>query len=50
MQEHEKSLLGLVILGALIALGKALDSSEPITPRLFFGRIILGSATSVAAG
>lgn len=50
MQEHEKSLLSLIILGAFIALGKALSSSEPITPKLFFGRIILGSATSVAAG
>lgn len=50
MQEHEKNLLSLVALGALIALGKALSSSEPITAKLFFGRIILGSATSVAAG
>ncbi|MGC6387234.1 phage holin family protein [Ewingella sp. S1.OA.A_B6] len=50
MQEHEKSLLSLIILGALIALGKALNSSEPITAKLFVGRIILGSATSVAAG
>jgi len=50
MQEHEKSLLSLVIIGAVIALGKVLSSSEAITPALFFGRIILGSATSVAAG
>lgn len=50
MQEHEKSLLSLIILGGLIALGKVLSSSEPITAKLFFGRIILGSATSVAAG
>ena len=50
MQEHEKSLLSLIILGALIALGKALNSSEPMTARLFVGRMILGSATSVAAG
>ena len=50
MQEHEKSLLSLIILGALIALGKALNSSEPMTTRLFVGRMILGSATSVAAG
>lgn len=49
MQEHEKGLLSLMIIGALIALGKALSSGEPITPSLFFGRIILGSAVSVAA-
>ncbi|MFI3309290.1 hypothetical protein ACVWV0_004048 [Ewingella americana] len=49
MQEHEKGLLSLMIIGALIALGKALSSGEHITPSLFIGRIILGSAVSVAA-
>ncbi|CAM3632722.1 phage holin family protein [Yersinia ruckeri] len=49
MQEHEKSIIGLAIIGAVIALGKALTSDEPITARLFIGRVILGSATSVAA-
>ncbi|CFW61886.1 holin family protein 2 [Yersinia enterocolitica] len=49
MQEHEKTFLGLAILGGLIALGKVLASDEPITVRLFVGRVILGSATSVAA-
>ncbi|ADM97093.1 Holin [Dickeya dadantii 3937] len=50
MQEYEKNALGLLVLGALIALGKLLASDEKITPRLFFGRMILGSATSMAAG
>lgn len=50
MQEHEKSFYMLVLMGAVIALGKLLASSEPITPRLVIGRIILGSALTVAAG
>ncbi|AZP51358.1 holin [Rahnella aquatilis] len=49
MQEHEKSILSLILLGALIALGQMLVSSEPMTGKLFFGRIILGSATSMVA-
>jgi len=50
MQEHEKSLYTLLIMGALIALGKVLASDEKITLRLLAGRVILGSAISVAAG
>ncbi|ATM78688.1 holin [Serratia fonticola] len=50
MQEHEKTLWWLMILGALIAVGKALTSDEPITPRLFIGRVILGTGTAMAAG
>ncbi|HGE6484094.1 TPA: phage holin family protein [Klebsiella variicola] len=50
MQEHEKSLYTLVILGALIALAKVLVSDEKITLRLLAGRVMLGSAISVAAG
>ena len=49
MQEHEKSLYTLLIMGALIALGKVLASDEKITLRLLAGRVILGSAISVAA-
>lgn len=49
MQEHEKTLISLSIVGALLALGKMLASDEPMTIRLFFGRIILGSGTSMAA-
>lgn len=50
MQEPEKNLITLMLLGALIAVGKVLTGNEPISARLFVGRIILGSATSVAAG
>jgi len=50
MEEHEKSLLTLLLIGAVIALGKVLAGDEPITLRHFFGRIILGSFVSVMAG
>lgn len=50
MQEHEKGLLYLLTLGALIGLGKLLASNEVITTRLAVGRAILGSATSTVAG
>jgi len=50
MQDHEKTLMQLLLLGGIIALGKVLASNEKITPRLIVGRVILGSAISVAAG
>ena len=50
MQEHEKSLLALVLIGGLIGMSKLLVSSEPLSVRLIIGRTILGSATSVIAG
>jgi len=50
MQEHEKTLYTLMAIGFLASLGKMLDGSDPITPRLFFSRVIIGSLTSVAAG
>ncbi|WP_137241212.1 phage holin family protein [Pantoea agglomerans] len=50
MQDHEKTLMQLLLMGAVIALGKVLASNEKITPRLIAGRVILGSAISVAAG
>ena len=50
MQEHEKSLYSLLIIGALIAIAKVLASNDPITPRLFVSRVILGSLVSVVAG
>ncbi|HEI6963538.1 TPA: phage holin family protein [Yersinia enterocolitica] len=49
MQEHEKAIISLGVIGALLALGKILASDEPITVRLFIGRVILGSGTSMAA-
>lgn len=50
MQEHEKSLYSLLVIGALIAIAKVLASNDPITPRLFISRVILGSLVSVVAG
>jgi len=50
MQEHERGVLYLLTLGALIGLGKLLAGNEQITSRLIFGRAILGSATSTIAG
>ncbi|RYA89665.1 holin, partial [Enterobacter cloacae complex sp. 742-ADZ3-9B] len=50
MQEYEKGALTLAVMGALIALGKLLSSNEPVTARLAIGRVIVGSALSVAAG
>jgi len=50
MQDHEKTLMQLLLIGAVIALGKVLASNEKITPRLIAGRVILGAAISVAAG
>ncbi|MFV9669876.1 phage holin family protein [Pantoea sp. KXB25] len=50
MQDHEKTLVQLLVFGGIIALGKLLASNEKITPRLIAGRVILGSAISVAAG
>lgn len=50
MQEYEKGFITLAIMGAVIALGKMLTSNEPITARLILGRVIVGSALSLAAG
>lgn len=49
MQEHEKTFWSLLLLGALIAIGKVLSSDEPITPRLFIGRVIRGGGTAMVA-
>lgn len=50
MQEHEKGILYLLALGALIAVGKLLSGHEILTARLIIGRALLGSATSTVAG
>ncbi|OHX20522.1 phage holin family protein [Chromobacterium sphagni] len=50
MQEHEKGLVALLVVGAAIGLGKLLVSNEQITARLAVGRAILGGATSTVAG
>ena len=50
MQEHEKSLYSLLVMGALIAIGHVVSGDDHITVRHFIGRVILGSFVSVAAG
>ncbi|TYL43499.1 phage holin family protein [Dickeya sp. ws52] len=50
MNETDKSIVSLFIIGTLIAAGKVLASSEPITLRLFVGRVMLGGFVSMMAG
>ena len=50
MQEHEKNLVLLIVIGAAIGFAKLLVSDEKLTWRLTIGRTILGSATSTIAG
>ncbi|MDN7671355.1 holin [Burkholderia oklahomensis] len=50
MQEHDKTILELVIMGGLIGVAKVLVGSEQLTFRLVAGRAMLGSATSMVAG
>ncbi|RQQ30532.1 phage holin family protein [Burkholderia stagnalis] len=50
MQDHEKTILELIIMGALIGIAKLLVSSEQLTFRVIVGRALLGSATSMVAG
>ena len=50
MQEHAKTVIYLAIIGALIALGKLLQSMRPLSWRMVIGRMITGSAVSTIAG
>ena len=50
MQEHTKTVIYLAIIGALIALGKLLQSMKLLSWRLVIGRMITGSAVSTIAG
>lgn len=50
MQEHEKTVLTLIVIGALIGMSRLLVSNEPLSWRMIVGRTILGSATSTIAG
>ncbi|OTG86498.1 holin [Acinetobacter sp. ANC 4558] len=50
MDNHEKTILTLIIIGGLIGMSKLLVSSEKITFRVLIGRTILGSASSLIAG
>ena len=50
MTEGEKSVLSLFLIGVLIVVGKVLAGGEPITARLFIGRMLLGGFVSMVAG
>ena len=50
MDQHDRNLLMLLLVGALVAVGKALAAAEPITWRAFLGRAIVGGTTALIAG
>lgn len=50
MNETDKSVVTLFIIGMLIVVGKVLAGGEPITPRIFIGRMLLGGFLSMVAG
>src|SRR5579864_4994504 len=47
---HDKELLMLFIVGAVIGIGKLLVGGERISLRLILGRMIIGAALSASAG
>ena len=49
MQEHERTIITLGILGGIAAASRVLAGAEPITLRLFVGRTLLGRALGVSA-
>jgi len=50
LNAHEKELLTLVVLGAVIGLGKLLVGGERLTVRILLGRMIIGVGLSSSAG
>lgn len=50
MKDYHENILLLALIGAAVAAGKVLCAGEPVTFRLFVGRLLLGSAVSVMAG
>lgn len=50
MKAYLENLTVLGIIGALIATGKILAAGQPVTWKLFAGRVILGSGVSLTAG
>lgn len=50
MDQHDRSLLMILLVGALVAVGKALAAADPITWRAFAGRAIVGGTTALIAG
>ncbi|ADG20411.1 holin family 2 [Paraburkholderia atlantica] len=50
LNEHEKELVILFGLGAVIGLGKLMVGGEPMSLRLVVGRMIVGAGLSASAG
>ncbi|NUX55908.1 holin [Paraburkholderia youngii] len=50
LNEHEKELVILFCLGAVIGLGKLMVGGEPMSLRLVVGRMIVGAGLSASAG
>ncbi|AKH88163.1 phage holin family protein [Edwardsiella tarda] len=50
MNETDKSVLSLFVIGVMIVIGKVLVGGEPVSPRLFIGRCLLGGFVSMVAG
>lgn len=50
MNEADKSILTLFVIGVLAVVGKVLSGGEQITVRLFIGRTLSGGLVSMVAG
>ncbi|KAG0163981.1 hypothetical protein DFQ28_001963 [Apophysomyces sp. BC1034] len=50
LNEHEKNVLALAIIGTIIGLGKLLADGKRVRPRLVVGRVIIGAGLSMSAG
>ncbi|WP_337688535.1 holin [Mycetohabitans sp. B46] len=50
LNEHEKNLLALAVIGAILGLGKLLADGERVRPRLVVGRVIVGAGLWMSAG
>ena len=50
MQDHDRNIMWLILLGIAIALGKLLSGTDPLSWRLVAGRSLLGAATTMIAG
>ncbi|MBN8740719.1 MAG: holin [Xanthomonadaceae bacterium] len=49
MDQHDRGLLMLFAVGALVAVGKAMASAESVPWRVFAGRAIVGGTTAMIA-
>lgn len=50
MKPYHENILILALIGSAVTAGKILSAGEPVTWKLFLGRVILGSAVSLCAG